>query len=190
MEFFRNLFNKSRRARVAFWDLIERAEDHLRLLDASNQQRWGLSNARRQLDASTGVVTFNTADDTTLTAQAQVVGTLSHGQPVWRWAWDSSLPTPLTQSAKLAKKHGERHGIAQLTTASFRASLVEAWGLVALTCLLAHSQGAYCEQTEQGLVFFVFHREALPGSDAALPELYAAAPQKPLAAPADEDATS
>lgn len=167
MEFFRNLFNKQRRSRVAFWDLIERAEDHLRLLDARNQQRWGLGHAPRQFDTRTGVVTFGAAGDPILTAQAQVVGTLSHGQPLWRWAWDSSLPALLTRSAHLARTHGERHRILQLTSSRFGASIVEAWGLVALTCLLSQAEGAYCEQTERGLVFFVFHCEALPEAHAA-----------------------
>lgn len=169
MEFFRNLFDKKRRSRVVFWDLVERAENHLRHLDTSNQAQWGLANAARQLDLHTGTVTFRTAADAELTAQAQVVGTLSHGRPVWRWAWDSnSVPTALTRSALAAQAYGSSHEMTPLTTASFSASLSEAWGLVAVTCLLADAQGAYCEETEQGLVFFVFSREALADGRTAM----------------------
>ncbi len=177
MEAFRNVFNRKRRAQVAFWNLVEQAEDHLRRLDAANEAAWGLGSARRLLDDQSGSVRFERSEGSALSANAQIIGSLSPGRPVWRWAWDNpGVPPALARSAEQARAYGVAQNLERLVTPAFACTLVEAWGLAALACLLSGAQGAWCEQTPQGLVFMVFDAPRLPGLD-----LDAVQPAPPIA---------
>lgn len=71
-----------------------------------------------QLDLGTGTVTFG--DD--LRYQIQLLGTESHGDGTWLWAWAneaSNLPPALLRLCGWLRDHGRREGIAELTEPTF-----------------------------------------------------------------------
>ncbi|MEV0131583.1 DUF6882 domain-containing protein [Dactylosporangium sp. NPDC050688] len=71
-----------------------------------------------QLDLGTGTVTFG--DD--LRYHIQLLGTESHGDGTWLWAWAneaSNLPPALLRLCGWLRDHGHREGIAELTDPTF-----------------------------------------------------------------------
>lgn len=156
MEFFRNL-DRKRRRHVAFLDFVERSEDALRELDATNDRNWGFRNATRSYGPQPDALTFSTPDGRTIKARAQVAGTLNTVTGTWQWAWDSdSINRSLTIAAGKTRDHGIEQRMDRLTTPSLAATPIEAWGYCAVTCAIAGAQGAFTEASGPGLVFFIF----------------------------------
>ena len=170
MEFFRN-FSKKRRNYVAFLDYVEQCEDALREIDASNDVGWGFRNAVRTHGPQPGMLRFSCQDGRTVTARAQVAGTLNTMTGAWQWAWDSSsIDRALTTAANKTRELGVEKRMERLTTPRFAATLIEAWGYCAVTCAVAGAQGAFTEASGPGLIFFIFDdvvvSDALQGASA------------------------
>ncbi len=156
MEFFRNL-SKKRRDRVAFLDYVEQCEDALREIDASNDVDWGFRAAVRTHGPQPGMVRFSCQDGRTVTARAQVAGTLNMMTGAWQWAWDStSIDRALSVASDKVRELGIEKRMERLTTPRFAATLIEAWGYCAVTCAVVGAQGAFTEVSGPGLIFFIF----------------------------------
>ncbi len=91
------------------------------------------------VDLETGSVTFG--DD--LTYPVQLLGTESHLNDTWLWAWanPSELPTPLLEAAQQLREYGQQQKISELTTNTFKLEVADghrlamlATGLVRKTC--------------------------------------------------------
>lgn len=105
------------------------------------------------VDLETGSVTFG--DD--LTYPIQLLGTESHLNDTWLWAWanPSELPTPLLEAAQQLREYGQQQKISEFTTNTFKLEVADghrvamlATGLVRKTC---YYRGPY----ENGALFFL-----------------------------------
>jgi hypothetical protein len=181
LERIRHKLLKKRRLQVAYWDLVERAEDHLRALDEQNEIDWRLSETRVAFDLQAGKLYFQRPNGAVTTAELQCVGALQFMKSTWTWAWDlQRLPSPIQADARKVREYGERHQMPHLTAAAFRSTEVEAWGLTAVACLLNRADGAYRLPVGDGYIHVLYRN--LSG---ARPQgqLYTAQPTFPEADP-------
>ncbi|GAA2675995.1 DUF6882 domain-containing protein [Actinoplanes palleronii] len=111
-----------------------------------------------ELDLSTGLVTFG--ED--LRFPVQLLGTESHTDGSWLWAWanpQSGLPRELVTLADGVRAFGAEHGIAELTEPSFPLDQADGHQLALITSGLTgrcYYRGPY----DGGAVFF--HLEGVP----------------------------
>ncbi len=143
LERIRHTLLKKRRQQVAWWDLVERAEDHLRALDEDNEIQWRLSETRPTLDLPSGRILFTRPNGGIVTASVQCVGILGLGG-TWSWTWEHpQIDRSLQAGARKLREYGQRHGYERLGSTLFPATEVEAWGLTAVACLQGRADGAY-----------------------------------------------
>lgn len=156
LERIRHALLKKRRLQVNWWDLVERAEDHLRALDEDNELEWRLSETRATLDLSAGRIVFVRPNGATVSADIQCVGILGrHG--AWSWTWEHpQIQKPLQEGARKLREFGQRHDMDRLTTPAFGATEIEAWGLTAVACLQNRAAGAYRVPTPAGYLHVIF----------------------------------
>ena len=156
LEWIRNKMLKKRRLQVAYWDLVERSEDHLRVLEERNERRWRLSETRVALDLAAGRLLFTRPDGGQVSADIQTAGILGFNS-VWSWTWEQpQIAGSLQAVARQARDYGQRHGMDRLATAAFVSTEVEAWDLTAVACLLGRAEGAYRLRIGNGLLHVVF----------------------------------
>ena len=111
-----------------------------------------------QLDLNAGMVTFG--DD--LRYPVQLLGTESHGDGTWLWAWantGSNLDPSLLQLAGWLREHGRIEGVRELTEPSMRLDRVDGHRLALIASGLTgrpYYRGSY----NGGAIFF--HLENLP----------------------------
>jgi hypothetical protein len=112
------------------------------------------------VDIGSGTVTFG--DD--LTYPIQLLGTESHGDGTWLWAWantQSNLPPDLLRAAEWLREYGSEHAISELTDKSFPLTTADGHKLSLLAAGLT-GRGYYRGPYEGGALFFLVER--LPGS--------------------------
>jgi len=111
-----------------------------------------------QLDLNAGMVTFGND----LRYPVQLLGTESHGDGTWLWAWantGSNLDPALLQLAGWLREHGRIEGVRELTEPSLRLDRVDGHRLALVASGLTgrpYYRGSY----NGGAIFF--HLENLP----------------------------
>lgn len=153
LERIRHALLKKRRQQVAWWDLVERAEDHLQALDENNETDWRLSETRSALDLSGRRLVFTRPNGGQVMADIHTVGILGHGG-AWSWTWEHpQIERALQAEARKLRDYGERHGYESLTRTRFPSTEVEAWGLTAVACLQARAAGAWRIRIPAGYLY-------------------------------------
>ncbi len=111
-----------------------------------------------QLDLGQGVVTFGSD----LRFPVQVLGSESHGEGTWLWAWantGSNIPPQALHLVGWLREYGQHHGIPELTEASLSLDKVDGHQLALLASGLTgrcYYRGPY----DGGAVFF--HLDNVP----------------------------
>ena len=124
--------------------MILQGHDMIQQTGRAHSQRWGLGSALRwDLDQVTGQLRF-TFEDRVAEAPVQIIGTYSHANGSWMWAWaNTSLQQALCTASEQTRAWGEQHGHGMLTTARFEASEEQAGDLAALGFRLSGFSGFY-----------------------------------------------
>src|SRR5277367_2762073 len=107
LEKIRHMLFKKRRLQVAYWDLVERGEHHLRALDEDNEREWRLSETRAALDLPAGRVVFARPNGGIVLADIECAGV--HGfNAAWSWTWEHpQIDKALQDSARKLREYGE-----------------------------------------------------------------------------------
>jgi hypothetical protein len=142
-------------------DFDELVATSIRELNAKNEVHkaaWGLGTLDRwDLDQDAGTLVFTGDDGTTVTTQAQIIGSFSTNDNSWLWAWDnSSIDDKLKADARKLKAYGEQHGIDKLKTRKWTGTEEDAWVMAALAVKLTGAEGAYRGPAGNAYVFITF----------------------------------
>jgi hypothetical protein len=110
-----------------------------------HQFSWQFGREKKsKLYPQTGLLTFTFDGGREVFCYAQAVGTLDTQLGEWLWAWaNPSIPVDLRREVEAVKAHGEQHGFARLTQASWRATAEQAWQMTAVAAKLREHQGTY-----------------------------------------------
>jgi hypothetical protein len=109
--------------------------------------------ARYDYDLDAARLIFSNQGKPVVAATVQVVGTTAAN---WLWAWgNESFPELVTRDANAAKRFGEEHGIAELTSAYLEDGPPEhlGWELSAVTALITSAKGVYRAPSGGGYLF-------------------------------------
>ena len=156
LERIRHALLKKRREQIAYWDLVERAEDHLRALDEDNERDWRLSETRATVDLAEGRIRFIRPNGSVASAEIQCAGIFGNAGS-WSWTWEHpQIDKTLQEQARRVREYGERHAMNRLTTKAFVSTEVEAWGLTAVACLLNRAEGAWRIRVPVGYLYVLF----------------------------------
>ncbi|WP_033344035.1 DUF6882 domain-containing protein [Catenuloplanes japonicus] len=120
----------------------------LALADHIGERDW-------QIDLTEGVATFG--DD--LRYRVQLLGTESHLDDTWLWAWANEVPQELLGLAMWMREYGGNNAVAELTEATF--ALDRASGVQLALIASALSGRCYYRGPYEGGALF-FHLEGLP----------------------------
>lgn len=111
-----------------------------------------------QLDLNEGMVTFGSD----LRYSVQLLGTESHGDGTWLWAWansGSNIDPSLLELAGWLREHGRLHGVRELTEPSLRLDRIDGHRIALVASGLTGR--SYYRGTYNGGAIF-FHLENLP----------------------------
>jgi hypothetical protein len=112
------------------------------------------------VDIGSGAVTFGND----LTFPIQLLGTESHGNGTWLWAWantQSNLPPDLLRAVEWIRDYGRDQGVSELTDRSFPLATADGHKLSLLAAGLTGC-GYYRGPYEGGALFFLV--EGLPAT--------------------------
>jgi hypothetical protein len=123
---------------------------------------------RAAWDQRTGKLTFvDSAGDTRVEAEIQMVGSLSKTKGTWMWAWaNPSVRGPLKTGAQTVRRYGQQYRIRRLTTKEMPAKTDDAWKMTALSARVLNAQGAYHTEDEDGITYMVITSIGSPGETA------------------------
>ncbi len=127
-------------------ELIEASFVELQMKTQAHQDAWGFGKFDRwDMDTQQGDLVFTDDDGLTATCPAQAIGSYSHDDGSWLWAWaNPSIPDPLKRDALEVKAYGEERGLAMLTERKLDlGDEARAWELAALMVKVTEAQGAY-----------------------------------------------
>lgn len=123
------------------------AEARIALTESSHRQveAWRLGEESSwEVDLDEGRVRFLFSDGTILVAPIQIVGTYNARDGTFLWAWGhKTLPAPLLEHARLARRWGEAHRVAEYCNAIVNCEPDDVWNFAAVTARLAGRQGIY-----------------------------------------------
>lgn len=149
----------------------------LALADLIGERDW-------QVDLGAGEVTFGGE----MSFPIQLLGTESHGDGTWLWAWantQSGLPPQLLALVSAVREFGTRNGVAELTDATFPLSRADGHQLALIASGLTgrcYYRGPY----EGGALFF--HLENVPDEPVAPERAFTVVNQVIMAFPVDHRA--
>jgi hypothetical protein len=141
-----------------FDELVATSILELNAKNEAHKSAWGLGTLDRwDLDQDAGTLVFTGNDGTTVTTQAQIIGSFSTNDNSWLWAWDnSSIDDKLKADSLKLKAYGDQHGIDKLTTRKWTGTEEDAWEMAALAVKLAGAEGAYRGPAGNAYVFITF----------------------------------
>jgi hypothetical protein len=128
---------------------FERAWEEAKLKQEANAAAWGDAwlrgrDSRWNADLDRGEIRFTNADGFVAIADVQAVGSYNRDEGTWLWSWGNrTVSTGLTFPAQLARQFGERHGLADYTTALVHCHEDEAKRFTALALHLCEGAGTY-----------------------------------------------
>ena len=149
------MFKKSRRSQEPQRMLSRALDEHNQKFHAA---ALGIENCSRwDADLDLGTIQFTRTDGKIVSALVQVIGTFDSLDSTWLWSWDNpSIPEPVTHAARLARKFGERHGLAAYTSRLITCTQTEAWEFTALALHLSKGSGDYRGPSGTTFVFMTF----------------------------------
>jgi hypothetical protein len=137
--------------------LTGRAMNALRLRTEAAVGLYRLDERSWNVDQEAGMIVFDHADGTQMSAPVQIIGTYNPDDGSWLWAWDhGSVLEPLRAHAETVRRYGARHGIEELTARQIICGEEDCWRFTALACHLNDAQGAYRGPTGGPFVFFTY----------------------------------
>jgi len=113
---------------------------------------------RFDYDLADARLVFSDQGKPVVTADIQMVGSIVTNQN-WLWAWANNWGyESAVQDAKTARRFGEEHGIAELTTDILEDESLEnlGWELSAVVTRITSAKGVYRVPTEQGYLFLIY----------------------------------
>lgn len=132
------------------------AWEELRRRQAALAKLMRLNDARWTVDQNAGIITFDRADESTVTAPVQIIGSWSPRTEVFTWGWDHpSVQLRLRAGAERTRWFGEKHELPELTQRALRATESDAWRLTAVAVKVNGAVGAYRGPTEEGPSVFM-----------------------------------
>ncbi len=137
-------------------DFIQQSYAGLQTVTSAHAATWGFgSEANWGVDLEAGKIKFIFADGRVAEADVQVVGTLA-ANGSFMWGWDHpSVKGKAAKHAKLLKKFGEKHKIADLVTQPVVISEQAAWEYTALAMRLGENNGAYRANAGGGTLLYM-----------------------------------
>lgn len=103
-----------------------------------------------------GTLVFSDSGVTKVVAEVQFVGSFSTISNTWLWSWDNATILPQVKQRMFeVREFGERHGIEELSTAKWPATVHDGWAMTAITAKLLDAHGAYRTADGDGFTFLV-----------------------------------
>jgi hypothetical protein len=111
------------------------------------------------------------ADRDCVRADICVIGTVSHAQKAFRWAWaDDGIAPPARHGLDLVRAFGETHDLPQLTTPEWSGGRAEGLEMLAIAGRIQNARGGFVDEAEDLTLFFTLsHFRVRPGADADRP---------------------
>lgn len=137
---------------------VAAAREGLALQTAAHASKWRFGEEESwSADLEAGSIVFEFGDGATASASIQVVGTFDTLDGSFLWGWDHpSVPEPLRKHAELARRWGEKSGVATFTSRKMACCEDDAWGMAAVAARLANANGVYRGPAGSALVFVTF----------------------------------
>jgi hypothetical protein len=116
----------------------------------------GLANAEWAVDQPAGLIHFERADNSLVTAPVQIIGSWNPRTELFTWGWDHpSVMTRLRANAERTRWFGEKNDLPELTERQLRISETEAWRLAAVALKVNAARGVYRGPMDEGPVVFM-----------------------------------
>jgi hypothetical protein len=141
-----------------FDELLATSVQELQAKNEAHKSAWGLGTLDRwDLNQDAETLVFTGDDGSTVTTQAQIIGSFNTSDNSWLWAWDNpSIDDKLKADARQVQAYGQQHGIDKLTSRKWTGSEEDAWAMAALVVKLAGAEGAYRGPVGNTYVFIAF----------------------------------
>jgi hypothetical protein len=121
-------------------------------------RRFELERARFRWDLNTGELSFERAVDTVV-AKLCCIGTVSHSEGTFRWAWSNdAIPAEATRGLDAVRTFGAEHHLELLTTAEWAGGRAEGLEMVAVAGRIQNAEGTFVDDAGDLLWFFTLHR--------------------------------
>ena len=154
-------------------DWAEWSRQAVAAMQARNQawiKRFSLEHGPYRWDLAPPALTFPRAGDCVM-ADICVIGTVSHAQKTFRWAWaDDGIPPPARHGLDLVRAFGETHDLRLLTTPEWAGGRAEGLEMLAIAGRSQNASGGFVDEAEDLTLFLTLsHFRVRPGADADRP---------------------
>ena len=143
-------------------NFIKSSLEGINLQQEAHAATWHLDKAAWDVDMDKGEIKF-TLPDRIAVAPVQIIGTLFNGEFMWGWG-HPSVPEPLREHAKRAKKWGEKEGVTEYSELKVPANEAKAWEFTAVASRLSEANGVYRGNMGDTLVFMTFGKVTMSKS--------------------------
>ena len=136
---------RAEEAAVAPDVFIKQSVNGLSVQVSAHAATWHLDAAEHwSADQDTGRLVFDLPKGRVASAPMQIVGTYDSKKGTFLWGWDHpSVDPALRKHAELARRWGQKHGVAEYTTRLVSCSLETAWEFTAVAARLGKANGGY-----------------------------------------------
>jgi hypothetical protein len=147
-----------------FYESLEAAESYLQRQQEALQREYGLDwNEQYQWDQDAGILTLSASGTPKLSAEIQIVGSISTRTKTWLWAWDNpSVSDKVKLAAREMKAFGEIHHIPPFTLGRWEGEESDGWNMTALTAHTLQARGAYRTPVDGGYVYMIITAAYIP----------------------------
>jgi len=138
-------------------EFVRSCSERLSEKQESLRQQFKIGEHKRwDWDLDTGTLIFSNDGVTAVTAEIDLVGSISSTSNTWLWAWANSSLSELKDNISIpVTEIGAESNFVKLTTPYWPADEVDGWQMTAICADILGSKGAYRTASETGFTYLI-----------------------------------
>ena len=141
-----------------YHELLNESKAYLEMQRLECERQFNLSSLHRMdYEQETCRMIFSDVSvQPRVSADFQIVGSLSGSSGTWLWSWDNQYLLDNTiEDIWSVKEFGDENGVERLSSPKWNASVEDAWDMTAISAYLLKAKGAYSFLSDDIRVFVV-----------------------------------